>query len=651
MTRFRTRSPGGSNTAFSPDDDPFTTTYRMSFRDPRMYSPNNSESSKSPKSPQHDSPPTLQEVGHEGLDCPANTAANSPPNSAGGQAQQRHCSASSMALEEACAVRYSECNDTPRAKARAAAFECNYCAGQDTEKEKEKKVPSTVDGGQDAVVNVISSRDAARCKIEHEGSSRKTYDKPIGVRAGLRFDDYDGNIENPLHLESAVHCTPRLVSILATGNPRNQNFAAEKLIMLVRLHGLPIRKAAHDAGATHLLATLVMMNTCSLGSAGRQTFCLTALADLILWYTPAKQEYIDFCLQRQPNGKDFNLSRLISSLSSEIECTSCNAHRDLLLAMVNLAAEHITAGMKGIYCAKVKASIAECGIIKVLVEALQRQVLLSQDKKTSVPDKQSDASIVEYLKLIRALARLDPTSTYRKLSWQQDLTQRSGRQTGLGGVGGELCCSTTAYPEASTDARFYGSNGLAILLWTAILWCQHNTEVATISLNIVRDAILRKETRRAAVLCISNQRLIECLSENLLALDVAIVPLDVQTNAAYILASIIELEGPALQQSGMVQVFIDVALPRASEILHRSARESQSKDDAESTFEDLHTTCALLVARLIVASNVCCHAVLFHTQILDIVVRTLVRACEYVLAKSVLTASGQYATDPNVSCF
>jgi hypothetical protein len=619
-----------------------------------MYSPSNSESSKSSKSLQHDSPPTVAtlQVGHEGLDHHGNTAANST----GTQAQQRHCSASSMALEEACAVRWNECNDTPGARARAAAFECNSCAGQDTEKhtEKEKQVPSTVGGGQDAVVNVISSRDTARCKLEHESSSPKTYDKPVGVRAGLHFDDYDGNIENPLNLESAVHSTPRLVSVLATGNSRNQNIAAEKLVMLVRLHGLPIRKAAHDAGATHLLATLVMMNTCSLSSvSGRQTFCLTALADLIVWYTPAKQEYMDFCLQRQADGKDSNLSRLIASMSSEIACTSRNAHRDLLLAMVNLAVEQITTEVKGIYCAKVKASIAECGIIKVLVEALQRQVLLSQGKTLSVhdPKMQSDASIVEYLKLIRALARLDPTSAYRKLSWQQDLTQRSGRQAGLAGLGEELCGTTTACPEASTDARFCESNGLAILLWTAILCGQHNTEVAKISLNIVRDAISRKETRRAAVLCISNQRLIERLSENLLALDVAIVPLDVQTSAAYILASIIELEGPALQQSGIVQVFIDVALPRACEILHRSTRESQSKDDAESTCGDLHTTCALLVARLIVASNVCCHAVLFHTQILDIVVRTLVRACEYVLVKSVLTASGQYATNPNVSCF
>lgn len=498
--------------------------------------------------------------------------------------------------------------------------------------------------GLDAVVNVTSRRDVtnvAKIFNQGEGLHAKTNvmsESHVAPPDDASLNGKDGKVENPLHVDSAVHSTPRLVSVLATGNTRNQNAAAEKLVMLIQLHGQPIRKAAHDAGATHLLTTLVLMNAHSLqGTAGQNTYCMTALADLIYWYDPAKQEYINFCLNKHQNGES-NLSLLIGFLSTAIASKEQTAYacRDLLLAMVLLGGdgEHVpeATGAKSSYHAKLKASISECGIMRAIVDALHAQLTELANLRATVacpkknafalaqPSDKMTSSVKEHIKLINALARLDPLSAYRKLSWQQGMRLTAdGRQDG-----GE-----------SIEV-----NGLVLLLWTAIIWCQQNTQVASISLNVVRDAILNKQTRRAAVLCVSNQRVIESLSENLLAVDIAIVPEDVQTSAAQILASIVELEGPALQQRGIVQVLIDVALPRACEILHRSARESTASSNS------LHKMCALLVARLIVASHVCCHAVLFHTQILDIVVRTLVRACEYVLAKNVLAASGLYAAHP-----
>lgn len=104
----------------------------------------------------------------------------------------------------------------------------------------------------------------------------------------------------------AAHRAAALVSALTTGSPSQQRAAAETLRDDLRVHGEPVRVAAHQAGGTHMLQTLVRSGAPEL----RQP-CAAALAELCS-HPPALAEVaaapdapralIGWCLEGIPAG-------------------------------------------------------------------------------------------------------------------------------------------------------------------------------------------------------------------------------------------------------------------------------------------------------------------------------------------------------------
>ena len=147
-------------------------------------------------------------------------------------------------------------------------------------------------------------------------------------------------------------------------------------------------------------------------------------------------------------------------------------------------------------------------------------------------------------------------------------------------------------------------------------------------------------------------------------------PLAAQTQAAQVLAHVAAVAG---RGADATQALVDVSIPRACEVLHQSAAgrtptaadafgaagraqallasggggaEAGTSGKGGEGEAALGAACAALIARVAICSRLCCHLIIFHTELLQTLVAALVASRQYALARALLDASADYANNP-----
>jgi hypothetical protein len=132
----------------------------------------------------------------------------------------------------------------------------------------------TAAGNAEAAIDVVRSRLAA-------ATARPAAD-----------DEATADLDGPDAAAAATRSAPELVSMLTAGMPKEQEAAARALLRAMRAVGAPLRAAAHEAGGTHVLATLVSEAGAADGGRGSASLRVPAMEALaeIMQHVPARAE-------------------------------------------------------------------------------------------------------------------------------------------------------------------------------------------------------------------------------------------------------------------------------------------------------------------------------------------------------------------------
>lgn len=183
------------------------------------------------------------------------------------------------------------------------------------------------------------------------------------------------------------------------------------------------------------------------------------------------------------------------------------------------------------------------------------------------------------------------------------------------------------------------------------------------SLRLLLSA-LAQDGRYADTLCTPG--VLEALSEFIADPQ---YPTQLQAGAAGVLSHVAAIPS---KKADAIKALTDCALPRACEVVHQakeawgtgavlnspiSAKHFAQMLGAQNGSADgsgigsdvdaqLQAACATLIAHLATGSRVCCHVILFHTQVLHALIEVLVGSHQYLLADALLRAAGRYAANP-----
>lgn len=114
------------------------------------------------------------------------------------------------------------------------------------------------------------------------------------------------------------------------------------------------------------------------------------------------------------------------------------------------------------------------------------------------------------------------------------------------------------------------------------------------------------------------------------------VSLNVQVAVARVL---LEISRVSKKKEEVVVSLQDYCLPRVCEVVHQSKQHEIQTEES-----DLWTTCAGIVSYLCRDSNVCCHVVIFHADILQQSIRLLTHAYKYEQTQVLLDSAMTFAT-------
>jgi hypothetical protein len=105
-------------------------------------------------------------------------------------------------------------------------------------------------------------------------------------------DESAAELDGPAAAAAMTRSAPELVSMLTAGAPKEQEAAAHALLRAMRAVGAPLRAAAHEAGGTHVLATLVSEGGAAGGGRGAASLRVPAMEALaeIMQHAPARAE-------------------------------------------------------------------------------------------------------------------------------------------------------------------------------------------------------------------------------------------------------------------------------------------------------------------------------------------------------------------------
>jgi len=375
-----------------------------------------------------------------------------------------------------------------------------------------------------------------------------------------------------------------LVSKLTTGSVVEQAAAAEALLQALKEHGDPVRQATHLAGGTHMLQQTML----SSKNERLQDVCVEALAELCQ-YQPALSEVA--------HGGGDTTGCLVERTLKGITAGKVS-HKQLFVALTVSDSEEVKAA-----CANLKA-------VRTFAEQISREMNPEGTKESRAAS----------LDAIDAMCTADPGSNLRKLAWTGSLP---------------TLVSSIRHPETPPPQR-------------------------AISLRLLLKA-LAQDSRYADMLC--TFEVINALAELIADAD---YPVEVQAGAASVLTHVAAIPSKKAETTAALT---DCALPRACEVLHNAGKFWESGPPVESPASikrlaqmiidggtafygkeaieaQLQSACAALVAHLATGSPLCCHVILFHTQVLKTLVSVLVGSHQYLLAESLLRAAGRYAANP-----
>ena len=155
--------------------------------------------------------------------------------------------------------------------------------------------------------------------------------------------------------------------------------------------------------------------------------------------------------------------------------------------------------------------------------------------------------------------------------------------------------------------------------------------------NVARmlSIICQHEENAAELLCIAEA--VKCLS--CMIADPK-YPLDVQLAVSRILLAISRV---SKKKDEVVLQLQDYCLPRVCEIVHQS-KDTEMPEDSSMEYE-LWTTCAGIVSYLSQDSDVCCHVIIFHADILQQSIRLLTKSLKYEQARVLLDSAMKFAVN------
>ena len=196
----------------------------------------------------------------------------------------------------------------------------------------------------------------------------------------------NSNVQNTdQSAQLAAHRATTLVSRLTTGTTVEQQEAATTLVEALKQHGEPVRKAAHQAGGTHMLQTLVRS-----GIPHLQPTCAAALAEL-LRHSPAVQEL---------TGVRDATSAIIAACLRGI-ATGQGSYTSLFIVLVSS------------HASTVKEACAQHKAVRVFGDALSSDSSSCTTTTTAASLQVKQAALAA----LEALCFSDPGPNLRKLAW------------------------------------------------------------------------------------------------------------------------------------------------------------------------------------------------------------------------------------------
>lgn len=462
---------------------------------------------------------------------------------------------------------------------------------------------------------LYKAREKIKADILGQGSVDDAEKNDEDTESAIRTTgkEQGSHCNSALDNSNAINRVASLISILTTGNSKEQLKAANDLFSVCQKYGDPVRKEAFVAGGAHVLQKLIVES--GEDNTERRNIFAAALCQ-ICKDKSAVYEISHDC--------STHLNKLIGILlEGTIEGnTACC---DILVDLINTHSDGVIAA-----CAEVKA-------VRRFSESLGNF-------------SRAEESVYYCLKALYALCTVTPESSLKIIAWSGTLPK--------------LASVAVGHPSVSKKSTARITDICIRLLLLAI--CQESSldmlsepkSIENIA-SIIADAEISLETQTGAARILS---MISSQSKTKPQAQVALMDYGIPRACEIIHQSRNKIPGdsnstdqkPESNHSSTLSPPLSgpLELLRMTETLSASrcfdgneAELDKSISDFDFDFQ-LRASCAQLIGNLVKVSQMCCHVVIFHAEILPPLIGVLTASGQCPLAGDVLVAANEYALSP-----